>query len=33
MYKIISEYFEPTYQNFNVVLDKGLVLNTVYQQY
>ena len=24
------EYFEPSYQNFNVVLEKGIVLKTVY---
>ena len=33
MFKQISEYFEATYQNFNVVLEKGLVLNTFCQQY
>ena len=31
MFKQISEYFEPTYQNFSVVLEEGLVLNIVYQ--
>ena len=30
LFKQISEYFEPILSKFNVVLEKGIVLNTVY---
>ena len=30
MFRQVSEYFGPSYQNFSVVLEKDLVLNPVY---